>query len=167
MKDHKKLISDFVEKWKDNDDHEPQSEESIKAIENHFSIKLPGSYRFLLTKHGNVSTQKLPGFVLNTKKYLPDILWFYNANEVIEKTDGNKEALQEKYVCIAPLISDGFLCLSTDDCKEQTVDMPVYVYSYDHGKTFEFHKTFIELIALYNRVPKRKPEEKSWWQFWK
>jgi len=149
-------LKHFAEKWTHPEyPPDPVTEDELRAVEDHFDVRLPADYRQSVLETGLPRpTIALLDAIVESGQDLADASEFLTPDEIVDLTEESRAAgLPHQFIVFASDSGGNLFCFDADRLKSNAPDAPsVWLFDHDSGAAKCSAPNFDSWIATFCEV---------------
>lgn len=144
-------IDQFVKKWNEKESLLKATGDDLVRVEESLNIKLPKSYKYLITQYGDLFTPGTLEAVVDNELDLNDVQDFELPIEALESTIAwQKSGLSAGYYAFASDSMGNMFCFKVSECKNECDEPPVWFFDHDFMEIDKEAENFVSWLKSYN-----------------
>ncbi|UFH60331.1 SMI1/KNR4 family protein [Sulfurovum mangrovi] len=146
-------IDEFVKKWNQNESLQPATLEEIDKVERHLNIKLPKSYKYLMTRYGNLYTPDILETIVDNNLEINDLQDFDLPAQALERTESwQKAGLPVGYYAFASDSMGNMFCYKNSDCSDESFEPHIWFFDHDFIEIEQESENLLSWIKKFNEI---------------
>jgi hypothetical protein len=146
-------IDEFVKNWNQNDSLQTATLEEIEKVENQLNLKLPNSYKYLVTHFGDLYTPDTLETIVDNDLEINDVQDFDLPIQALERTQSWKKAgLPTGYYAFASDSMGNMFCFKYDECNNENSEPHIWFFDHDFIEIEEEAENLLSWLKRFNEI---------------
>ena len=143
----------FVKNWGSKGAMVPINLDDISELELQLGVKLPKTYKYLISTYGLVHTPNVLTKIIDLNVNLSEVQDFLNLDDVASlSTLYEMSGMPKGHILFASDCKGNMFCFHKDDCNTSADDTPVYFFDYALSQVKKVSPSFTAWLAAFNAL---------------
>lgn len=146
-------IDKFVKKWNKNESLTPGASKDISDVEQSLNITLPSSYKYLVTRYGDIYAPDLLDAIVDEEYDLNDLQNFELPTQALKDTKAWQETgLPPGFYAFASDCMGNMFCFKNSECQSENQEPPIWFFDHDFVEIEKIAENLTAWLDSYNEI---------------